>query len=264
MIDYAVEFEPKLNGGAGFLVDGMVEAANNIPEGAPIGTIARRPDGEWIAVRRERHWGYRWLKGGPVPSVPVPNPRDADSWPVIYDPTKPEPKEYPYFDELGSTIIIGPDCFGDTERQVICWRGSNYYIGSPPRVSDPTAQQESRACRICNGSGVGYGKVPDGWLETDCAACDATGLAQQEPECSSVSDEYVSAHKPRTPRVVDRLGVEERDAEWTRTEISRDTYIWEFRFRGGVWKLRLLGHRNWTALGPGDEPANGPFTEVIE
>lgn len=66
-------------------VDEMIAAANSVPEGAPVDTIARRPDGAWIAVRREKHWGYRRLLGSRGDNPPLP--RDADSWPVIYDPT---------------------------------------------------------------------------------------------------------------------------------------------------------------------------------
>lgn len=93
MIDYAVEFEPKLKGGAGFLVDGMIEAANSIPEGAPVGTIARRPDGAFVAVRvlaedLEQYWTYTCVDhSGPDDDWPDRN--DADSWPVIYDPREP-------------------------------------------------------------------------------------------------------------------------------------------------------------------------------
>ena len=68
----------------------------------------------------------------------------------------------------------------------------------------------------------------------------------------------------RTPRVVQHLGVNQRDAEWTRKEVSRDTHIWEYRFRHGVWNYRLLGHEKWTAMGPGVEPMNAWFTEVVE
>lgn len=34
-------------------------------------------------------------------------------------------------------IVIGPECFADSEETVICWRGRNYYRpagdGPPPR-----------------------------------------------------------------------------------------------------------------------------------
>ncbi|TDZ92087.1 hypothetical protein [Mycobacteroides salmoniphilum] len=60
----------------------QIEAANSVPEGAPVGTIARRPDGEWAAHRTESGWKYVLLsKVGQNPKQDA-----ADSWPVIYDP----------------------------------------------------------------------------------------------------------------------------------------------------------------------------------
>lgn len=32
-----------------------------------------------------------------------------------------------------------------------------------------------RECSPCKGTGIGYGKVTGGWLETDCSACDGSG-----------------------------------------------------------------------------------------
>lgn len=72
-------------------VDRQIAAANSIPEGAPVGTIARRPDGEWLAERKvsQSTGAGRWcyLKLG-YPSTEAPlKANAADSWPVIYDPT---------------------------------------------------------------------------------------------------------------------------------------------------------------------------------
>ncbi|WP_131817888.1 hypothetical protein [Mycobacteroides abscessus] len=171
----------------------------------PVGTIARRPDGAWVAhryanLKGEGHWNYFRVDY----NAPFRSPGDADSWPVIYDPTKPDPLE--------------------TFNQQAYFDDSDELPGS-------TAQQEPE---------VG-------------PPCDTRGWPREE------------VAKPRTPRVVDRLGVDERDAEWTRIEVCRDTYVWEYRFRHGVWKYRQLGHKNWIAMKPGDEPlASGPFTEVVE
>ncbi|SKM19556.1 Uncharacterised protein [Mycobacteroides abscessus subsp. massiliense] len=296
-------------------------ANRGIPEGAPVGTIARRPDGAVIAVRGEKFghpfWTYKWLDDGPnVPTVKDTN--DADSWPVIYDPDEYHEGDKPRLERL----MREPSVFDAVLLREAATRlaessteeKDNYHLVNDlldaAKRLDPTAQQEPKPCRICNGSGIGYGKVPGGWLETDCAACDATGEAQQEPVESlsrglddiadgrvSRRDDYLEPQqepeeddkpegctecgftayeledgrcdqcpppKPRTPRVVDRLGVDERDAEWTRRQVSRDIYVWEYRFRGGVWQFRLLGHENWAYLKLGEEPANGPFTEVLE
>ncbi|QSM04709.1 hypothetical protein PROPHIGD54-2_131 [Mycobacterium phage prophiGD54-2] len=163
-------------------VDRAIAAANRIPEGPPVGTIARRPDGAWKAERKlgpegsPSYWMYSkaafWESDSPSPDT-----KDADSWPVIYDPT-----------------------------------------------------------------------------------------AQQEPATPNqlLTEQELGGKPPRSPRVVDRLGVDERDAEWTRTEVCRDTFTWEYRFKGAVWRYRLLGHQRWTLMQFGEEPSNGPFTEVTE
>lgn len=138
-------------------LDAFLAAANSIPEGPPVDTIARRPDGIFLAVRKAEssgamYWQY-WAPGGARIADGMPQPDDADSWPQI------RPDQWP--DQSGL------DWFPPGEEPLV------------PRP-DPT-DREPWPCRICNGSGIGYGKVPGGWLETDCAACDATGEAQQEP-----------------------------------------------------------------------------------
>lgn len=61
-------------------VDRQIAAANSVPEGAPVGTIARRPDGFWIAHMTESGWEYTELVTGTWRGS------DADSWPVIFTP----------------------------------------------------------------------------------------------------------------------------------------------------------------------------------
>nr|WP_234796345.1 helix-turn-helix transcriptional regulator [Mycobacteroides chelonae] len=107
---------------------------------------------------------------------------------------------------------------------------------------DTPAQQEPEACESCLGSGLGLGAVLGGFLETDCSDCDATGEAQREP-------------KPRTPRVVDRLGVDEQGSRW-RCEGGHVEY-W---FAGGRWRDGT-GHD----YQQGYEPhIAGPYTEVLD
>lgn len=67
------------------------DIANSVPEGAPVDTIARRPDGMWIAMRYTRHggeiaWAYQSFGNLAAYKQRVPEGDDADSWPVIYDP----------------------------------------------------------------------------------------------------------------------------------------------------------------------------------
>lgn len=215
----------------------QIEAANNIPEGAPVGTIARRPDGAAVAIRvqydHDGFWGQSYWSYEPLNDPELfaddPDADQADSWPVIYDPTKPEQKTYPYAE--GDTIVIGPECFQVPSKGAIAWKGVWYF--------DPDYQ--------LNGFPPGE--------EPLVPRLDPT--AQQEPVCSSVSDDYVSAHKPRTPRVVDRLGVDEQGSRW--------------RGRGGA-EYWFNGHRWCDDASPdgefeypkGYEPNMAyPYTEVL-
>lgn len=72
-------------------VDALFAAANGIPEGAPVGTIARRPDGKYLAHRVRAAAGILWeYKCLAYPEDwEYLRPDDADSWPVIYDPREP-------------------------------------------------------------------------------------------------------------------------------------------------------------------------------
>lgn len=73
------------------MVDDMIAAANSIPEGPPVGTIARRPDGawkaEWKAGEAGPYWQYSTSAFWQADSPDWNSEDDADSWPVIYDPT---------------------------------------------------------------------------------------------------------------------------------------------------------------------------------
>lgn len=42
------------------------------------------------------------------------------------DTDETPPKEYPYEDELGPHIIIGPECFALSDASVLNWKGVNY------------------------------------------------------------------------------------------------------------------------------------------
>jgi hypothetical protein len=47
---------------------------------------------------------------------------------VVHEPhAAPEPAAQPPSPEPDGTIVIGPQCFADAERDVISWRGENYY-----------------------------------------------------------------------------------------------------------------------------------------
>lgn len=250
-----------------YVVSEMFAAANSIPEGPPVGTIARRPDGEWIAWRTEDGWGYRFI-GDEEPNEWPPGSSIADFWPVIYDPTgktldelhaeidrldKAEDcalRERDYWEETVNRILY--TC--SSEDEIGEWSSANDPVErfieqfKPVKRIDPTAQQEP-ALRE---------RFPE-----------QASAYVADPELAEVDDEPLPSGslitpKPRTPRVVYRLGVDEQGAEWKRRGISRDSYIWEYRFRNGVWQVRLVGNEVWASMSPGTEPTNGPFTEVLE
>lgn len=242
MIDYAVEFEPKLKGGAGFLVDGMIEAANSIPEGAPVGTIARRPDGAFVAVRvlaedLEQYWTYTCVDHS-GPDDDWPDRHDADSWPVIFtpgeavgsgpttdggethDPTRDQGiQEYLEWSDTQINPDEEPDCGGDLCEDCIRWR------------TDPTAQQEPGESLSRGLGDIAAGRV-------------------------SSRDDYLEVPKPRTPRVVDRLGVDEQGSRW------RDRDGLEFRHDGTRW---VSNSPFGDLYGEDYEPdALPPYTEITD
>ncbi|WP_100479516.1 helix-turn-helix domain-containing protein [Mycobacteroides abscessus] len=354
--------------GVEMAVDEMIAAANSIPDGAPVGTIARRPDGAWKAERKAGgagpYWHYSTSAFWQADSPDWNSEDDADSWPVIYDPTG--------FSEL--SIDLGPDwgewgCntlvealsalgvkpgmnLGDIYEMVE--QGLEWFPpGEEPLVPrpDPTAQQEPdrfpgienpttadhvgadnadeqlklifalQCIRVERGLSVAhvgealgledseverfesgstnptmsmirrYARAVEAVFTVDVRKWEDSS-AQQEPGESlarglddiaagrvSRRDDYLEPQPepklcsgccqcqapkpPRTPRVVDRLGVDERGAEWKRRGISRVSYIWEYRFRNGVWQVRLVGNEAWASMSPGTEPTNGPYTEVL-
>ncbi|SHU21121.1 Uncharacterised protein [Mycobacteroides abscessus subsp. abscessus] len=199
----------------------LIAAANSIPEGAPVGTIARRPDGIFLAVRKAEssgamYWQY-WAPGGARIADGMPLPSDADSWPVIYDPDEYHEGDKPRLERL----MREPSVFD----------------------ADPTAQQEP-ALRE---------RFPE-----------QASAYVADPELAEVDDEPLPSGslitpKPRTPRVVDRLGVDEQGSRWLDAngkQWSWSPYLerWGY-FRhvenGSVWVL-------------GDQDLHGPFREILE
>ncbi|MDO3331577.1 XRE family transcriptional regulator [Mycobacteroides abscessus] len=258
-------------------VDEMFAAANSIPEGPPVGTIARRPDGEWIAWRTEDGWGYRFI-GDEEPNEWPPGSNIADSWPVIYDPTSEKTREEKIQDYLEwSETQVDTDAL------------------------DPIAQQEPGESLARGLDDIAAGRVSrrDDYLEpqqepatthpvspesTNCVPKPRTPRVvdrQQEPALRERFPEQASAYvadpelvevddeplpsgslitpKPRTPRVVDRLGVDEQGSRWLDAngkQWSWSPYLerWGY-FRhvenGSVWVL-------------GDQDLHGPFREILE
>ncbi|SKY29882.1 Uncharacterised protein [Mycobacteroides abscessus subsp. massiliense] len=158
-------------------VDEMFAAANSIPEGAPVGAIARRPDGKNIALRVSdgerpywvylygKHWdtadswpqirpdqwpdqsGLDWFPPGEEPLVPRPDPTDH--------PSREELQEYFHKDLAEHCQADDPDEYheGDKPRLERLMREPSVFDADPhgtvnldgtlPTFTpDPTARQE--------------------------------------------------------------------------------------------------------------------------
>lgn len=195
-------------------VDRQIAAANSIPEGPPVGTIARRPDGGYIAIMNELGWEYFYLD--------VRKPRldtdgdHADSWPQI------RPDQWP--DQAGL------DWFKPGEEPLV------------PRP-DPTGRQEP-ALRE---------RFPE-----------QASAYVADPELAEVDDEPLPSGslitpKPRTPRVVDRLGVDEQGSRW------RNINGIEYRHVDGRWEIRTGDTGDsWGNLGNGSPGGCAPYAEILE
>lgn len=224
-------------------IDALIAAANSIPDGAPVGTIARRPDGAFVAVRvlaedLEQYWTYTCVDHS-GPDDDWPDRRDADSWPVIFtpgeavgsgpttdggethDPTRDQGiQEYLEWSDTQINPDEEPDCGGDLCEDCIRWR------------TDPTAQQEPGESLSRGLGDIAAGRV-------------------------SSRDDYLEVPKPRTPRVVDRLGVDEQGSRW----LDKVGDKWWFSSLGG-W--RYQSHLDGIA-GTGDPVgAYAPYVELIE
>ncbi|WP_457062745.1 hypothetical protein [Mycobacteroides abscessus] len=161
-----------------FTLVGIGDAANSVPEGAPVGTIARRPDGKWIAVRTTGNaasnwWTYSYTGVLPVETLRVP---DADSWPVIYDPDEYHEGDKPRLERL----MREPSVFDADPHGTVNLDGT-----LPTFTPDPTAQQEP-----------------------------AYTVAAASEEMAKYWDNSIVTTTKREPRVVDRLGVDEQGSRW--------------------------------------------------
>lgn len=283
------------------VVHRMIAAANSIPEGAPVDTIALHPSGKWIAHRDTPDtWEYIPFRG----AVLLEHGDDADSWPVIYDPTgktidelqaevdrldRAEDRALTERDELQETVNrILYTC--SSEDEIGEWSSANDPVErfieqfKPVKRIDPTAQQEPTrepfkcpCCKLVFGAGTDRIEVCDLCVashpittrdasqtqqepgEIDCRNCDGRKcmgcVFREHPH--DCADDCPECCEPRTPRVVDRLGVDERGSRW--------------RGRGGT-EYWFNGHRWCDDASPdgefeypeGYEPNMAyPYTEVL-
>ncbi|OHT98281.1 hypothetical protein BKG71_19380 [Mycobacteroides chelonae] len=214
-------------------------AANEVSEGARVGTIARRPDGEWLAVRKSycAAGDTRWfLYALSNQAALTPYPTDADSWPVIFAPNEVGSSEHSVSDgdAYDPTKPIGPEIWRLAE-----WL-EEHDDGEPYEIYTPDGSYGYRL------SAAKVGHHP---------------TAQQEP-CCGVSEVYDCdcppairvSPKPRSPRVVDRLGVDEQGSRWRGRRGSvyqQDTGGWRTD-DGRLWRSP---YKPWT---------DAPYTEILE
>ncbi|WP_100458460.1 hypothetical protein [Mycobacteroides abscessus] len=218
------------------IVDEMFVAANSIPEGPPVDTIARRPDGKYLATRiltvsdGTPAWNYKNLTW-PEVEWEYLRQNDADSWPVIYDPREYEGTEY--------DPETGLHWFKPGEEPLV------------PRP-DPTAQQEPGESLARGLDDIAAGRVSrrDDYLDPQPEPTTTRPVSPESTNC---------VPKPRTPRVVDRLGVDEQGSRW------QDRQLGEWKFDGQAWRYLEL---TWTSVPGGEwveaEPSKryGPYVEV--
>ncbi|WP_234821784.1 helix-turn-helix domain-containing protein [Mycobacteroides abscessus] len=146
------------------IVDEMFAAADRIPEGAPVGTIKIK-DGWPARMCMDSHGNHVWVgmilppwnRNGTYDAL------DADSWPVIYDPTKPETleelrTEVDRLDKAEDRALTERDELQETVNRILYTCSSVDEIGEwssandpverfieqfkPVKRIDPTAQQE--------------------------------------------------------------------------------------------------------------------------
>lgn len=256
MVDKLGEHVQWSRDGVEMAVDDMLTAANSIADGAPVGTIARRPDGAWKAERKAGgagpYWQYSTSAFWRADSPDWNSEDDADSWPVIYGPDEYHEGDKPRLERL----MREPSVFNseaDEVEELAKWL--SIHIGTWPEdeweLRSKPNYYHDRARELLD---FGYRKVSD-------------PTAQQEP-CCGVSEVYDCdcppairiTPKPRTPRVVDRLGVDERGSRW------QDRQLDEWKFDGQAWRYLEL---TWTSVPGGEwveaEPSkrHGPYVEVL-
>ncbi|WP_236747190.1 hypothetical protein [Mycobacteroides abscessus] len=241
-------------------VDAMIAAANSIPEGAPVGTIARRPDGGYIAIMNELGWEYFYLD---VRKPRLDTDGDyADSWPQIRPDQWPDQSGLDWFPPGEEPLVPRPDPTAQQEPPKGLY--GKYRVervdGKPIRacfvleyLDDLHANKalleyafsvERVNPELAKDLRAEWGKWP--------------GRSQQEPATTHpVSPESTNCvPKPRTPRVVDRLGVDEQGSRWRNREGL------EFRHDGTRW---VSNGPYGDMYGADYEPhALPPYTEIVE
>lgn len=247
-------------------IDRIIAAANSIPEGAPVGTIARRPDGGWLAHRTvgldAQFWEYFRLD----PNAPArKNQYDADSWPQLRPDQWPDQSGLDWFPPGEEPIVPRPDPTAQQEPEP-------QRVNSPRDVFDVRGGKPPRTPRVVDRLGVDEQGSPwenrkgaTYWFEVD--------RWYNQTEDEDIPFEFSVGYEPESegpyteilePRVLPSLDCEE----------ARDGTVWSpvddrigrrYKFVSGSWKSKV-GDEEWYTLRSMGllEKRFGPFTEVIE
>ncbi|WP_236746153.1 hypothetical protein [Mycobacteroides abscessus] len=310
----------------------LVGVGVSIPEGPPVGTIARRPDGEWLAERKvsqstDAGW-WNYLKLGYPSTEEPPEHNGADSWPVIfapgeavgsgpttdggetYDPTLEKTREEKIQDYMEwSETQINTDALDPTAQQEppkglygkyrvervdgkpirACFvleylddlhanKALLEYAFSVERVNPELAkdlrtewgkwpgrsQQEPGESLSRGLDDLAAGRVSrrDDYLEPEdpeyCGNCDGRkcmGCVFREYDHDCADDCPDCCTTARTPRVVDRLGVDEQGSRWHGAEGAAVYFHSGESWRTNQGNAFAAGYQpNWDA----------PYTEILE
>lgn len=239
-------------------IDRIIAAANSIPEGAPVGTIARRPDGGWVAHRTvgldAPFWEYFRLDPN---AHALKNQYDADSWPQIRPDQWPDQSGLDWFPPGEEPLVTRPDPTAQQEPEQGWLRqefdkAEKRSAGIPDRARPKVDKQKGASLsRGLDDLAAGRVSRRDDYLEP-----------QREP-CCGVSEVYDCdcppairiTPKPRTPRVVDRLGVDERGSRWHGAEGAAAYFHDGQSWRTNQGRVFPAGYQpDW----------NAPYTEITD
>lgn len=228
----------------------MIAAANSIPEGRPVGTIARRPDGWWIAHRTGAGWEYTELVTGTWRGS------DADSWPVIYDPTGKTldelQAEIDRLDKAEDSALRERDHWEETVDRILYTCSSVDEIGEWSSANDPVERFIEQFRPVKRINPTAQQEPVDPREGPSCGHPDHGNIGHF---CQPFTRDFLNSPKPpRTPRVVDRLGVGEQGSRW------RGAHGWVYEYRqGDQW------YADGSPCGRRFEPHNhSPYTEIVE
>lgn len=251
------------------IVDEMIAAANSIPEGAPVGTIARRPDGGWVARRTvgldAPFWEYFRLN----PNAPaLRNLYDADSWPQIRPDQRPDQSGLDWFPPGEEPIVPRPDPTAQQEpaytvaaaSEEMAKHWDNSIVTTTkrePRVVDRLGVDEQGTRWERMASGVEYWFADQRWHDNFSGGSDY--LVGYEPQ-------HGPYREILEPRVLPSLDCEE----------ARDGTEWKFRlngeprslvYRNNGWRYGEVGDRIGGRCGVSDGHAFirefAPYIEVV-